>query len=265
MSKYRFFSLLIFLLALIGAILLYKFQYSTSFAIGYFIALFLIYSIGCALGAYFIQFNFFVTSINKGKGNAKTLALTFDDGPHENSLAILSILKKYELKACFFIIGKNIAGNEEIVRTMVADGHLLGNHSFEHSFWYSMKSVHHLVRDIHLNNQCLKAFTGKPIKWFRPPYGVTNPGIAAAIKQSQMTSIGWSIRSYDTKAEATAVTMNRIVSQLSTTDILLLHDRVESTAQLLEELILYCKKNEIAIVPLNELIELNAYEEVYQN
>jgi hypothetical protein len=74
-----------------------------------------------------------------------------------------------------------------------------------------------------------------------------------------MKSIGWSIRSYDTVGADTNATLNRICKQINGADIVLMHDHLDTTAQLLEDLILYCKKEKIEILPLDKMINIKPY------
>jgi peptidoglycan/xylan/chitin deacetylase (PgdA/CDA1 family) len=255
MSKYKVENLIFIVLIGIAIYLVYSKQ------IPFYLILILLFfhSIIIALGAYFIQFNFFVKSFNKGINSTKSISLTFDDGPHENTLKVIEVLKKYDIKASFFLIGKNIKGKEDILKKIIDDGHLVGNHSYKHDFWYSIKSVKNLVADIHQNNAAISSITGLIPNWFRPPYGVTNPRIANAIKATNMKSIGWSIRSYDTVGADTNATLNRICKQINGADIVLMHDHLDTTAQLLEDLILYCKKEKIEILPLDKMINIKPY------
>ena len=72
---------------------------------------------------------------------------------------------------------------------------------------------------------------------FRPPYGVTNPNIAKALKKMKLQSIGWSIRSYDTSTPEIEKIIQRILKQLKPNAIILLHDRLDCMPELLEQLI----------------------------
>lgn len=260
MNKYRFYTMFIVMLALLSLVL-FSFEYiSFQVCISSIICLFIIHSTITAIGAYFIQLNYFIRSINKGTLTTKSIALTFDDGPHENTQAVLDVLAKYQVTATFFIIGKNIASKESTLQQIDAAGHSIGNHSFEHSYWYSIKPVKELVVDIQKNNALIESIIQKKVRWFRPPYGVTNPRIVAAIHSTRMQSIGWNIRSYDTVGHSVEKTLARITSKLKGSDIVLMHDSLDTTAQLLEKLILHCQKELIEIVSLENLIEQKAYE-----
>ena len=82
-----------------------------------------------------------------GDRTQKRVALTFDDGPAEETEELLKILKKEKVKATFFILGKRILEREKIIRRMIKDGHELGNHSYNHKrLWF--KSLRTIGEDI---------------------------------------------------------------------------------------------------------------------
>lgn len=75
-----------------------------------------------------------------GDRNKNNIAITFDDGPAEETLSVLAVLKKYDIKATFFIVGKMIKGREYIIEAIKKDGHEFGNHTFSHKrLWFKSK------------------------------------------------------------------------------------------------------------------------------
>jgi peptidoglycan/xylan/chitin deacetylase (PgdA/CDA1 family) len=193
-------------------------------------------------GAYLIGMNFHVNSINSLATKEKKVLLTFDDGPHNpNTTRVLEVLKKHEVKAVFFVIGKNIAGNESVLQHMIADGHQIGNHSFSHDAKIDLWSSKKITADLEGCQQLIENY--QPVqKVFRPPYGVTNPNMAKAIRQTQLTSVGWNIRSYDTSIKDVEKIKARILLRLKPGAIILLHDRLDYMPELLEALIPEIKK-----------------------
>lgn len=195
-------------------------------------------------GAYFIGLNFHLKSVNSLDNTLKTVMLTFDDGPHNpNTTKVLEVLKKHEVKALFFVIGKNIEGNENILKQIVAEGHQIGNHSFSHDYWIDVWSTQKVKKDFIECQKLINQFQPNT-KLFRPPYGVTNPNIASAVKQLGLQSIGWNIRSYDTSINDISKIKERVLSQLNPGAIILLHDRLDFMPELLEELIPKIKEQE---------------------
>ena len=219
----------------VSAFFVFKDTYQLSY--WYLSGLLFVFLLIQSIGAYFIQFNFHLTSINSLATTEKKVLLTFDDGPHNpNTTKVLAVLKKYDVKAFFFIIGKNIEGNETILKQIVDEGHQVGNHSYAHAFWFDVWSTKKVTADIAACQQLINAYQASP-QLFRPPYGVTNPNIAKAVKTLNLQSVGWNIRSYDTSKKDIEKITQRILAQLKPGAIILLHDRLEYMPQLLEKLI----------------------------
>jgi peptidoglycan/xylan/chitin deacetylase (PgdA/CDA1 family) len=187
-------------------------------------------------GAYFIGLNFHVTSINHLNTSEKKVLLTFDDGPHNpNTYRVLEVLKKHQVKAIFFVIGKNISGNEELMKRIVAEGHQLGNHSYSHHNWIDVWSAKKVTEDFLDCQKLIQSY--QPNKLFRPPYGVTNPNIAKAVKSLNLVSVGWNVRSYDTSIKNIEKVEKRVLARLKPGAVILLHDRLDFMPELLDSLI----------------------------
>ncbi len=211
-----------------------------------------------AFGSYYIQLNYFLNSVHKGKPIG--IALTFDDGPDpEITPAILEILKEYQVKATFFIIGKKAEQYPELLKSMERDGHTLANHSYSHSNWIGFFSGQKLAADINRCSGVIKNLTGKTPLFLRPPFGVTNPKYAAVLKELGLNSIGWTIRSFDTTISNRNRLINRITRRLKSGSILLLHDNQKITLNALPDVLKYCKTIDLNIVNLTELIEKEPY------
>lgn len=213
-----------------------------------------------AMGATFIRWNFFMNSINSVplsfdqlRNNTKPIALTFDDGPQELTEQVLDILKAENIRATFFLIGKNIAEKAELVKRMHAEGHLIGNHSFNHGTNFDWQSAANMKADLQQCSDAIKNVTGSEPFVFRPPFGITNPNLAKAIKDLGLQSIGWNLRSYDTVAKDPQQLLKKIMDKVQINTILLLHDRCQITVDILPDLIKQLKDRGYNFVfPINE-------------
>lgn len=210
------------------------------------------------LGAINIRWNFYVKSYNKGE-NKRYVALTFDDGPATQTSIILDVLKKEEVHAAFFSIGKNAIANVETVKRWHNEGHLIGNHSYSHGFNFDWKSAKGMLTEINKTNETIYSIVGVKPLLFRPPYGVTNPNLARAIINSGMYSIGWNVRSFDTTARDKDVLLNKILRSLKGGDIILLHDSMPITADILTDLIIKAREKGFTFVRVDKLLGLQAY------
>lgn len=220
----------------LGLITFFIFQSNLQLSFWYLIIWIKLFAIVQFCGAYFIGLNFHITSINSLNINEKKVLLTFDDGPHTNTIKVLEVLERHDVKAVFFIIGKNIQANEAILKQIVADGHQIGNHSFSHHNWIDVWSTKKVTEDFASCQKLIEQYRPNT-KLFRPPYGVTNPNIAKALKQLNLQSIGWNVRSYDTSIKDIEKIKQRVLSQLKPGSIILLHDRLDFMPGLLEKLI----------------------------
>ena len=212
-----------------------------------------------AIGTSFIQLNYFIESINKG--NNKGIALTFDDGPNAAiTPQILAILEKENIKATFFVIGNKIEKNVALLKKINNEGHIIGNHSYSHNNLTTIYSSKKLKEDLIKCNQFIEQVIAKKPLFFRPPFGVTTPRYKRALKQLNMQSIGWTIRSLDTQSKNKELLYKKITKQISDGSIILFHDTQQITLDVLPDIIQFCKINGINIVPLHELINYQPYE-----
>ena len=214
-----------------------------------------------AIGSFQIKWNYHLQSFNHNyKISENYISITFDDGPNtEFTPKVLSLLKEYNAKATFFLIGKNAEKHPEIVRQIIEDGHTIGNHSYSHSKNFGFFSSRKVTAELKKTNSILREIAGKELKLFRPPYGVTNPNIKKAIKCTGHFSIGWSKRSFDTTNISEEKILKRITSNLKKGDIILLHDTSTKTVAVLEQLLLTLPSHKLQSVPVDRLLEIEGY------
>ena len=218
------------------------------------------YSLIVFWGCYFVGSNFFIKIVCKASTDKKEIAISFDDGPAENyTKEILSILNTENVKATFFCIGMRIAENETILKQLQTDGHIIGNHSYSHHFWFDMYSAKKMQKDLKQMDTEMERVTGLKPKLFRPPYGVTNPNLAKAIKKGGYTPVGWSVRSMDTVIEDGNKLLGKINNGIKPGAIFLFHDTSKTTLEVLPEFLQEVKKRGYHIIPLDKLLALQPY------
>jgi peptidoglycan-N-acetylglucosamine deacetylase len=222
--------------------------------------LFVVWSLIVFWGCYYVGSNFFIKIICKATTDKKEIAISFDDGPAENyTLQILNILDTENVKATFFCIGNRIAGNEYILKQAKAEGHIIGNHSYSHHFWFDMYSSKKMQDDLRQMDAEMERVTGVKPKLFRPPYGVTNPNLAKAIKNGGYTAVGWSVRSMDTVIKDEKKLLEKINTGIKPGAVFLFHDTSKTTADVLPLFIQEVKKRGYNIIPLDKLLALQPY------
>ncbi len=219
-----------------------------------------VYTLAVFYGVYFIQSGFFMKTIFRGSGGARAIALTFDDGPSaEHTSRVLDILKEQEAPATFFCIGRNIAGNEALLERIAREGHLIGNHSFTHAVWFDLFPARQIAAELQQTDRAIEALTGRRPAWFRPPFGVINPLVRDAVRLTGHRVVGWNIRSYDTVINDKQTLMHRLVRRLCPGAIVLLHDHGKKTIEVLPDFIRAVRAQGYAIVPLDQLINVQPY------
>ncbi|MCC8036375.1 MAG: polysaccharide deacetylase family protein, partial [Rikenellaceae bacterium] len=175
-------------------------------------------------GAAAVGSGIFIRALCRGKDAGPTVALTFDDGPHpDHTPKVLDVLNRYGIKAAFFVSGKKAEAYPQIVRRIVEQGHLVGNHSYTHATCFPLYGRKRMENDL---AQCSKAILlagGEHPVYFRPPFGVTNPVVARAVRRSGLKVCGWSVRSFDTTGRPRERILGRIIRKLHHGAIILLH------------------------------------------
>ncbi len=209
----------------------------------------------CTIGS-----GFFVEVQCSANTQKKEIAISFDDGPVEQQTAeLLQVLREHEVKAAFFCIGRRVASNPVLVKQMHEEGHLIGNHSYSHHFWFDLFSTKKMLQDMQAMDQATLRAMGRLPKLFRPPYGVTNPILSRAIKAGHYIPIGWSVRSLDTVIRNKERLIDKILRQLKPGGILLLHDTGHATVAILPSLIHQIRQAGYQIIRLDKMLNLEPY------
>jgi peptidoglycan/xylan/chitin deacetylase (PgdA/CDA1 family) len=191
----------------------------------------------------------------------RTVALTFDDGPDKTvTPAVLEVLKKEDIKAAFFCIGKKAEENPDLLRRMDQDGHVIGSHSFSHHFFFDLFSSGKMLEELRKTENVIEKYVNRKIRLFRPPYGVTNPPLARALRKKNYHIIGWSLRSKDTVIKNEEQLFKRVTERLKPGDIILFHDTKINMVTVLEKFIKFAKENDFSFERLDNLLGIEAYE-----
>ena len=196
------------------------------------------------------------------KKNRKVVALTFDDGPNPATTnQALDTLSKYGIKATFFVLGKNVSGNEEILKRMKADGHVIGNHSWSHPV-LSKLSLDEAKKQITDTEDALTKVLGSSSKLMRPPYGAITDDIRNSL---DLSFIMWDVDSLDWKSKNEASILTEIQRQVKNGSIILMHDIHVETVNALPKVIDYLKEQGYEFVTVPEMLHsrLKSHELFY--
>ena len=188
----------------------------------------------------------------------KVIALTFDDGPWPNTTAkVLDILKKNRIKSTFFVVGQNVKNYPDLTKQIVADGHIIANHTWHH--WYHQMNAQAAAYEVANTGDIIYQTTGVRTSLFRPPGGIMNNGVAAYAKNNKYAVIMWSADSMDYSRPAVPRLMNNIFREAKPGGIVLMHDGGgdrSNTVKALPEIISRFRKQGYEFVTVPELLEM---------
>ncbi len=256
MLKYRTINIIFILVLMI--LLLADRTYDLS-SIWYWLVV-VVYLGVVAYGTSVMSAQFFLPVRYRGERSSNSVALTFDDGPIAGRTEeILRILESHDVHAAFFCIGNRVESNPQLTKRIFDSGHLIGNHSFWHRSTFDLQSGAAIGKELDDTDQAIFKAIGTKPAFFRPPYGVTNPMVASAVKRRGYKTIGWSVRSFDTMIKDSKVLMERITRSLKGGDVILLHDYSNTTLEILPDLLNHIKKVGLKIVRVDQLLNEKAY------
>ena len=192
----------------------------------------------------------------------KPIALTFDDGPWPNTTGqILDFLKKNNVKATFFVVGRQVQLYPQLTKRIVAEGHAIANHTWSHQ--YHRYNPAGAASEIDKTTELVYKLTGVKTTLFRPPGGILNNGLAAYAQQKKYAVVMWSADSLDWRYNSAQVLRDRILREASAGGIVLMHDgggNRAKTVQALPLMVAELKKRGYKFVTVPELMEMQEKE-----
>ena len=187
----------------------------------------------------------------ESKRHEKMVALTFDDGPDAKTTPqALDILKKYGVKATFFMLGQNVVSNPDIVKRVKNEGHQIGIHTWDHPVLTKLP-METVKKEIFDTQTAIYNVVGIKPTITRPPYGAINTTIQNAIDQS---FIMWNVDSLDWKTRNTKAIMQE-VAKTQPGSIILMHDIHQTSIDAIPSVIQYLQNNGYTLVTVDELLE----------
>ena len=151
----------------------------------------------------------------------KKVALTFDDGPNAKyTEGLLEGLKERGVQATFFLLGHQVEKSPEIVKKMHEDGHLIGNHSYEHVNLSSLSDEAAMVQ-VDKTNEAIYQVTGEFPEYIRPPFGCWKSNLDY---KTTMIEVLWNVDPLDWKTDNTDAVVQKVLKEVKENDIILLHD-----------------------------------------
>ncbi|MCC8028015.1 MAG: polysaccharide deacetylase family protein [Clostridium sp.] len=191
-------------------------------------------------------------TLDRARGlEGKCVALTFDDGPHDECTPmLLDGLKKRGVRVTFFLMGQSIEGNEEIVKRMKEEGHLVGNHSYSH-IQLTKAGAGAACEGVDKTSRLIENITGEPPQYMRPPFGDWNEELECRVG---MTTVLWSVDSLDWKLKNKNRIVKRVLKDVEDGDIILMHDIFPTSVEAALEIVDALTKEGYTFVTVDELL-----------
>ena len=194
------------------------------------------------------------------KTDEKVMYLTFDAG-YENgcTVKILDTLKKHKVTATFFLVGNYIETEPELVKRMVKEGHLVGNHTYSHPDMSQISSEESFREELESLEKLYEETTGeKMLKIYRPPQGKYSEQNLAMAKEMGYTTIFWSLAYvdwYEDQQPSREEAMKKMIPRIHPGAIVLLHSTSTTNAEVLDQLITKWKEMGYTFKSVEELVE----------
>lgn len=179
------------------------------------------------------------------------IALTFDDGPSaEYTPKLLDGLKERGVHATFFLMGKCIEGQEDLVKRMSQEGHLIGNHTYSH-VQLSKVSQAEAKREIEKTSNLIYEVTGTYPMYLRPPFGGWKKDLELAVT---MIPVFWTIDTLDWKSQNVDAIMKKVEGQVEDGSIILMHDEFASSVEAALKIVDLLAEKGFAFVTVDEFL-----------
>lgn len=193
-----------------------------------------------------------------GNNELPEIALTFDDGPNSKTTPkILDILKDHEVKATFFVLGKSIEKNKDILKRTAAEGHSIGNHTYTHADG-KITDTGKIIREFSRTSSLITKYTGMKVKHFRPPFGYENWRFLIEAEKGNYDIVLWSLDVADWDKKKNEKDMASMIARRTRNGtIILLHDggaSREAVINSLPQMIDGLKKKGYKFVTIDEMV-----------
>ncbi len=163
-------------------------------------------------------------TFSRFQDGSRRLALTYDDGPNDpHTLRLLEVLDKHQIHATFFVIGQYVQKRPDIVREIAEQGHVIGNHTFNHPLLI-FKSEAEIKRQITECKRAINDAVGEHSNLFRPPFGGRRPAVIRIARELGLQPVMWNVTGYDWNAPAAETIERKVSREIKGGDIVLLHD-----------------------------------------
>ena len=195
-----------------------------------------------------------------GDPEKKVIYLTFDAGYENGSTEqILDTLKTHQVSAAFFLVGNYMEKNADLVRRMVEEGHIVGNHTMHHPDMSKLSDREAFAAELTQLEELFREITGKELpKYYRPPQGIYSEENLRMAKELGYRTVFWSLAYADwnndsqpTKEQA----FSKLLPRIHNGAVVLLHSTSKTNAEILDELLTQWKDMGYSFGTLEELYQ----------
>lgn len=186
-----------------------------------------------------------------GDRGRREVLLTFDDGPNPATTPrVLDILRRERVPAVFFVVGERAHRHPELVRRAAAEGHALGNHTWHHAYLTRMEPECARAQ-VEATGNAVRAITGHGTPWFRPPGGHYDPEVIRICRSLGLVTVLWSDQPGDWLRQGARRSEARALRFLKPGAIVLLHDTLPETVEMLPDFIRQVRARGFQFVPID--------------
>lgn len=209
-----------------------------------------------------LQAKYRSTFLLSGSSDKREIALTFDDAPDDQfTPQVLDILKKEGVRATFFVVGNRVQAHPEIVRRMVKEGHVIGNHSWDHPNLPKLRDAE-FRRQILKTDQQILPITGYLPTFVRPPYGNISEDQILWLASQHKVIVNWDVDSLDWKGLSAEEVKTNVLAHIHPGAIVLQHSAggkgqdLSGTVQALPDIIRAIRSDGVKLVTIPELLDM---------
>jgi len=210
---------------------------------------------------YAVRSQWLGATIWSGRTDTNEVALTFDDGPGEDTEALLDVLEDLKVRATFFMIGRQVERYPHIARRVAESGHEIGNHSYSHPI-FLYRRANEIRQQLRRAQEAIAETTGIRPRFARPPCGVRTPAYFAAARGLNLQTIQWSDTGFDWKNHDAQQVARDSVGRAHAGSIILLHDgdsagksNRQQTIAAVPLIVSELRSRGLSTAPLNRLLE----------
>jgi peptidoglycan/xylan/chitin deacetylase (PgdA/CDA1 family) len=219
--------------------------------------------------SYAVRSQWLGPTVWRGRTDTASVALTFDDGPSEDTERVLDVLDRYGVPAAFFMVGRQIEERPQTARRAAVAGHEIGNHSYSHPI-YLYRSARETRQQLERTQAVISDVTGVHARFARPPCGVRTPAYFRAAQRLGLQTVQWTLAGFDWKRRTPTRIAHDVLRGAEAGSIILLHDADSenrrdraATVAALPLIIEGLKEKGLRVEPLSQLIIAGGLDETH--